>query len=85
MDKKLIAYYRVSTADQSIEGRLHDTMMALLYAIRRVKAAKSDQQDVSATVLYVDGAKRETVTVICHVGPGDKGEPVFTIGLREDF
>ena len=63
-------------------GRLHDVLWMAALAARR-------HRDLSAAQFLVHlpscGTRKRTRELLLHVGPGDRGEPVATIGLPEDF
>lgn len=63
---------------QSVAGRLHDLMVLTLFAARR--AVNTDRVTFKVDFLMAPGRK-ETVDVVAHIGPGDRGEPVLTIML----
>jgi len=63
---------------QSVAGRLHDLMVLALFAARKV--VNTDRVTFKVDFLMAPGRK-ETIEVIAHIGPGDRGEPVLTIML----
>ena len=69
---------------QSIEGRLHDLLMLLLYRIRTQGEGKAILNFSVDFVMKANPYKTETVEVIAEYHPGDNGEPVMTIMLEED-
>ena len=66
---------------QSERGRAHDLLWMLLNKIRRTSSTDS----VFFEVIFLMSAKRYvTVTFKALCGPGDDGEPVITIMMREE-
>jgi len=68
---------------QSERGRGHDLLWMLYVAIKASRNAKRDQ--ILYQVLFQKApGKMEEVTLKAHFGPGDDGEPVVTIMLRNE-
>ena len=63
-------------AGQSERGRLHDVLFLARICVARIPEGDRVEFDV-----LVSG---RTVHLICHIGPGDEGEPVITIMLPSD-
>jgi len=74
---------------QDEAGRLWDLLtMTRFYmrgAIRRDPAADRFNLQVLRVPREGRGYKARIVTLVAHVGPGDQGEPVITIGQSADF
>lgn len=74
---------------QDQAGRLWDVLsMARFYM--RGAARRDPHTDRTALQVYRvpregRGHKARIVSLIAHVGPGDTGEPVITIGFPADF
>lgn len=72
-----------STSWQDVEGRLWDVLFVGRSAIRRAPAGVSR---VSFEVILSTRENRKGhVTFVLDLGPGDGGEPVFTLGFAGDF
>ena len=68
---------------QSERGRAHDLLWMLYLAIRQSKGA--GQEWLLFKLIFLQAPhKHETVTLKAHCGPGDRGEPVITIMLRDE-
>ena len=68
---------------QSERGRAHDLLWMLYVAIKASRNSKRDQ--ILYQVLFLQAPGRtEEVTLKAHFGPGDDGEPVVTIMLRNE-
>ncbi len=67
---------------QSLAGRLHDLLFLVLCSVRN-SSPGADRATVRISFLMEPG-RTVTVDVIAHIGPGDHGEPVFTLMLPED-
>ena len=63
-------------------GRLHDVLWMAALAARRHRGDSSCRFLVH---LPSRGTRRRSRVLLLHVGPGDQGEPVATIGFPEDF
>jgi hypothetical protein len=63
-------------------GRLHDVLWMAALAARRHRGDSSCRFLVH---LPSRGTRKRTRELLLHVGPGDHGEPVVTIGYPEDF
>ena len=68
------------SAGQSPEGRLWDLFFMAAHAARRPK--NHDTNEFIYSLVMPVGAGND-YRARCHIGPGDKGEPVVTI-LRPD-
>ena len=67
---------------QSERGRAHDLLWMLWLVIKR---AGPDGDLVLFKVIFLQAPrKHETVTLKAICGPGDKGEPVLTVMLRDE-
>ncbi|MGE3171792.1 MAG: DUF6573 family protein [Planctomycetota bacterium] len=63
-------------------GRLHDVLWMAAVAARR----QPQEPRVSFTLhLPHRGSRQRLVHLVLAIGPGDRGEPVVTIGYPEDF
>jgi hypothetical protein len=63
-------------------GRLHDLLWMAALAARRHRGCSSCRFLVH---LPSRGTRKRTRELLLHVGPGDHGEPVATIGFPEDM
>lgn len=72
----------IAAEGQSTTGRLHDLIVLALFAAK--SSMNTDQVKFPVSFL-MDDDKKETVEVIAHIGPGDRGEPVLTLMLVEDL
>ena len=63
-------------------GRLHDVLWMAALAARRHRGCSSCRFLVH---LPSRGTRKRTRELLLHVGPGDQGEPVATIGFPEDM
>ena len=63
-------------------GRLHDMLWMAALAARRNRGT-----DRAPFLVHLPsrGTRKRTRELLLHVGPGDRGEPVATIGFPEDF
>jgi hypothetical protein len=68
---------------EDIQGRLWDVLFMAALNARRVPAGCN--QFPYTLILHQAFTDRQEVELICHCGPGDRGEPVLTIGFPEDF
>lgn len=68
---------------QSISGRLHDTLMMIIYAAKD----RWDGSMVECNIFYVmgEGPQLEKITFWAITSAGDEGEPVLTVMLPEDY
>ena len=73
--------------DQS--GRLWDVLTMTRFYMRGAIRRDPDTDRFMLQVLRVPregrGTKARTVRLMAHVGPGDQGEPVITVGFPNDF
>lgn len=69
----------------SARGRLHDVMWMAACAAKRAGLPKSADRCSFCLHLPVDGQRQQLQELVVHIGPGDAGEPVVTIGYPEDF
>ena len=68
---------------QSERGRAHDLLWMLFCAIRGSKGA--ERECMPFKVIFLQAPRRhEEVTLKAHCGPGDEGEAVLTIMLRDE-
>ena len=68
---------------QSERGRAHDVLWLLYCAIRGSRG--TNQEQLLFKVIFLQAAQRhEHVVLKAHCGPGDEGEPVLTIMVREE-
>jgi len=72
---------------QDEAGRLWDVVYLARFACKRAAQGSGDRAQFQIYRVPRDGRgiKARPVTLIAHVGPGDAGEPVITIGLPQDF
>jgi hypothetical protein len=63
-------------------GRLHYVLWMAALAARR---HRGDSSCTFLVHLPSRGTRKRTRELLLHVGPGDRGEPVVTIGFPEDF
>ena len=73
---------------QSYEGRLWDVVFLASFAARN--AGKADQSQFEISILEAEEdppyyTHHSILKLWIVVGPGDKGEPVITIGFPQDF
>ena len=68
---------------QDVEGRTWDVLYMGADAIRRSRGGLT--RISYQLILLREGTRQKLVTLIVDLGPGDNGEPVFTIGFPEDF
>ena len=63
-------------------GRLHDVLWMAALAARRHR-----ERSAARFLVHLPscGTRKRTRELLLHVGPGDRGEPVVTIGFPEDF
>ena len=66
---------------QDVRGRAHDVLWMASLAARRSRGGS----DCAFSVLLDVREGRRTLELRLNIGPGDKGEPVITIGYPEDF
>ncbi|MDQ6422625.1 hypothetical protein RB620_24640 [Paenibacillus sp. LHD-117] len=66
---------------QDEKGRLWDILTVLFFEIRR---SKSKGHELRYSVRFQMGSRLKLVQMKAHIGPGDLGEPVFTIMLPEE-
>jgi hypothetical protein len=64
------------------KGRLHDVLWMAALAARR---HRGDSSCPFLVHLPSCGTRKRTRELLLHVGPGDHGEPVATIGFPEDL
>ena len=72
-----------SKLGQSERGRAHDLLWMLYVNIHRRKSAGQDQL-LFKVIFLMAPEKQETVTLKAMCVPGDNGEPVLTVMLREE-
>jgi len=72
---------------QSYEGRLWDVLFMASLAARRANWDSQTAFSVSLEVCQGNRGRmrRSSLHLWLHIGPGDAGEPVITIGFPEDF
>ena len=70
---------------QDQAGRLWDVLYMAHFACRRDAGASRIAFGVLRVPREGRGTKARLVTLVAHVGPGDSGEPVITIGKPHDF
>ena len=70
---------------QDEAGRLWDVLYVAHFACRRDAGASRITFGVLRVPREGRGTKARLVTLVAHVGPGDSGEPVITIGKPHDF
>lgn len=74
---------------QDEAGRLWDVLSMTRFYMRGAACRDPAANRFSLQVLRVPregrGVKARTVHLVTHVGPGDWGEPVITIGFSSDF
>ncbi|HEX5051050.1 MAG TPA: DUF6573 family protein [Planctomycetota bacterium] len=63
-----------------VRGRLHDVLWMAACAARRAKGRCAFRVH-----LPVAGSRAKLQRLVVHLGPGDAGEPVVTIGHAEDM
>lgn len=69
---------------QQEQGRLWDVVWMARDCARRVRRPGPCRVLFEVSVLQTK-RRRDTLTLVLDVGPGDSGEPVVTIGFRNDF
>lgn len=67
---------------QDFKGRLWDVVWMAAQAAKR---SRGGDRLVFELTLIRDTTRRKYVQLLAHVGPGDDGEPVVTIGFPGDF
>ena len=70
---------------QDEAGRLWDVLYMAHFACRRDAGASRIAFGVLRVPREGRGTTARLVTLVAHVGPGDSGEPVITIGKPHDF
>ena len=78
--------YFVYPAGQSFTGRLWDVLTVLHFTIRKATRNGGNPNSVHFKVdvdVHGDG-RHNTVRLWCPIGPGDDGEPVLTIMLKDE-
>ena len=73
----------VTGEGQSLGGRLQDLLFLVLCSAKK-SSPGADRATVRVAFLMAPG-RTETVQVIAHIGPGDHGEPVLTLMMKEDY
>ena len=68
-----------------VRGRLHDVLWMAACAARRAGLHRSGGSSAFRVHLPVSSSARQLQGLVVHLGPGDAGEPVATIGHPEDF
>lgn len=68
---------------QDHQGRLWDCLWVGRAAIRQAPAGVSRVE--YQVMLSAEGGRKRYKTLVLDLGPGDQGEPVFTLGFPEDF
>ena len=70
------------TSGEDLKGRAHDVLFMGFLAAK----SAGDESSKRFQVLMTDLSEhRKTLTLLLHIGGGDAGEPVITIGFPEDF
>jgi len=70
---------------QDEAGRLWDVLYMARFACKRDAGASRIAFGGLRVPREGRGTKARLVTLVAHVGPGDSGEPVITIGKPHDF
>jgi hypothetical protein len=74
---------------QDEAGRLWDVLTMTRFYMRGVVRRDPDTDRFMLQVLRVPregrGVKARMVRLMAHLGPGDQGEPVITVGFPSDF
>lgn len=74
---------------QDEAGRLWDVLSMARFYMRATVRRDPDTDRFMLQVLRVPregrGVKASMVRLMAHVGPGDQGEPVITVGFPNDF
>lgn len=68
---------------QDHQGRLWDCLWMGRVAIRQAPAGVSRVE--YRVMLSAEGRRKRYKTLVLDLGPGDQGEPVFTLGFPGDF
>ncbi len=68
-----------------VRGRLHDVMWMAACAARRAGLFRTSGSCAFRVHLPVSSSAMQLQGLVVHLGPGDAGEPVATIGHPEDF
>jgi uncharacterized NAD-dependent epimerase/dehydratase family protein len=68
-----------------VRGRLHDVLWMAACAARRAGLHRSGGSSAFRVHLPVSSSARQLQDLFVHLGPGDAGELVATIGHPEDF
>ena len=78
---------REASSGQSYEGRLWDVLWLASLAARIANRDNRAEFNVSLAVCPGNRGpiQRRNLNLWVHIGPGDSGEPVITIGYPEDF
>ena len=73
----------VTGEGQSLGGRLQDLLFLVLCSAKK-SSPGADRATVRVAFLMEPG-RTVTVDVIAHIAPGDHGEPVLTLMMKEDY
>jgi hypothetical protein len=68
-----------------VRGRLHDVLWMAACAARRAGLHRNGGSSAFRVHLPVSSSARQLQDLFVHLGPGDAGELVATIGHPEDF
>lgn len=68
---------------QDMQGRLWDVLWMASLSARGAKPGCS--RFAFELILFREGSRKKFVQLVADCGPGDKGEPVVTIGFAGDF
>lgn len=69
---------------EDLRGRAHDVLFMASLAARSAKETGESRKTFTVNVTNKNGIKT-LLELFIDIGPGDKGEPVITIGFSEDF
>lgn len=67
-----------------IRGRAHDVLFMAYLAVKKVKDSDSDITRFEV-IISVPNKPQNLEKLLIHIGSGDEGEAVITIGFPEDF
>jgi hypothetical protein len=67
-----------------VRGRAHDVLWMAALAARSAGRTGGSRAGF-VVIMPVRGSRKRNVNLVVDIGPGDKGEPVVTIGFTEDF
>ncbi len=68
---------------EDVQGRLWDVIWMATLSARGAKPGTS--RFTYKLILHREGTRIQYTELVCECGPGDRAEPVITIGFSEDF